>query len=146
MLSISLLLPGSLVGGDTSFDGVSMNTTFLLSNTLFVFALYIRYALVSWLYPQSSPSQRLFSSFLVCVSMCTKAVEPMVLRCWSVASFPRRAFYGVPMLSPMFMEHVPRSIHRIQPDIGILSGLQLGVMQYFVAGHAPGVRNPVVLV
>ena len=38
MLSISLMLSGSLVGGDTSFDGVSINTTFLLS-TLFVFSL-----------------------------------------------------------------------------------------------------------
>ena len=67
MLSILLMLSDSLVGGDASFDGVSVNTTFLLSTTLFVFALQIRYALVSWLYPQSLPSQDLSSSFLVCV-------------------------------------------------------------------------------
>ena len=30
---------------------------------------------------------------------------------------------------PMFTEPVPRSICRVQPDIGILSGPQLGVMQ-----------------
>lgn len=47
---------------------------------------------------------------------------------------------------PMFMESVPRSIHRLQPDDGIMSGLQLGVMQYFVAGHAIGVGTPIVLV
>ena len=33
----------------------------------------------------------------------------------------------------MFMESVPRSIHRVQPDVRALSGLQLGVMQCFVA-------------
>ena len=43
----------------------------------------MRQALVSWLYPQSLPSQDLFSSFLVDVSMCTKALEPMVLGFWS---------------------------------------------------------------
>ena len=39
LLPISFLLAGTLVGGDTTFDGVSMNTTFLLSTNLFVFAL-----------------------------------------------------------------------------------------------------------
>ena len=34
-------------------------------------------------------------------------------------------------------------MHRVQPDIGILSGLKLGVMQYSVVDHAAGVRNPV---
>lgn len=47
---------------------------------------------------------------------------------------------------PKFMESVPRSVHRVQPDVYILSGLQLGAMQYFVANHATGVENPVVLV
>lgn len=39
---------------------------------------------------------------------------------------------------PVFTESTPRSIHRVQSDVGILSGLQLDVMQYLVDGHAAG--------
>lgn len=44
----------------------------------------------------------------------------------------------------MFMESVLRSLHRVQPEVGILSGLQLGVVQYFVPGHATGIENAIV--
>lgn len=37
---------------------------------------------------------------------------------------------------PMFMESVPCSVHHVQPDVGILSGLQAAVMQRLLAGRA----------
>ena len=44
---------------------------------------------------------------------------------------------------PMSMKPVPRAIHRVQSDVRILSGLQLGDMQCVVSGHATGVGNPI---
>lgn len=45
----------------------------------------------------------------------------------------------------VLMASVPHSIHRVQSDVRILSGLQLGALPYFVARHATGVGNPSVL-
>ena len=56
----------SLIVGDITFDGVSMNNTLRLSTTSYVFGLYMRVTLASSLYPQSFPSQDLSSSFCVC--------------------------------------------------------------------------------
>lgn len=39
---------------------------------------------------------------------------------------------------PVFMESFPRPTLRVQPDVGILSGLQLGHVENFVADRAPG--------
>lgn len=45
-----------------------------------------------------------------------------------------------------FRGSVARSMHRVQPDAGIRPELQLGIMQYFIAGHATGVGNPIIFV
>lgn len=46
----------------------------------------------------------------------------------------------------MFMESVPCSIHRVQPDVGILSGPQAAVSQRLVAGRATCIGNSIVCV
>lgn len=45
---------------------------------------------------------------------------------------------------PMFVESTQRSIHRLQPDVRVLFGLQFAVMLYFVAGHMNSIGNTVI--